>query len=153
MRIQTERLDLVAATLAHLDAELSHPGRLGDLLGAEIPPSWPPGEYDRSAMEFFHARLSESPDAAGWYGWYAVLRPVEGRSACLIGSGGYLGPPGSDGGVEIGYSIAPEFQARAFATELVAALRLRAFADARVQRIIAHTNAANAASIRVLERS
>jgi [ribosomal protein S5]-alanine N-acetyltransferase len=104
-------------------------------------------------MEFFHARLSESPDAVGWYGWYAVRRSVEGESACLIGSGGYLGPPGADGGVEIGYSIAPEHQARSFATELVAALRLHAFEDERVQRIIAHTNAANAASIRVLERS
>ena len=153
MRIQTERLELVAATLAHVEAELESPGRLGELLGADVPASWPPGEYDRSAMEFFRARLSENPSAAGWYGWYAVLRPGENERAAVIGAGGYLGPPDSDGVVEIGYSIAPEFQARAFATELVEALVARAFSAAEVVRVIAHTGAANGASIKVLERT
>jgi ribosomal-protein-alanine N-acetyltransferase len=152
VRIRTERLDLFAATLAHVEAELESPNRVGELLGAEVPASWPPGEYDRSAMEFFRARLSESPDAAGWYGWYAVLRPGPGEAAVVIGAGGYLGPPSPEGVVEVGYSIAPEYRARAFATELVQALVAHAFSDGRVVRVIAHTSAANAGSIKVLER-
>lgn len=152
MRIRTERLELVAATLDHIEADMASPEELGRLLGAAIPPSWPPGEYDRSAMEFFHARLSESPEAIGWYGWYAIHRPDDGDAA-VVGAGGFLGPPGPEGAVEIGYSIAPEYQARAFATELVQALKTRAFSAAEVVRVIAHTNAKNAGSIKVLERS
>lgn len=153
VRIQTERLELVAATLAHVEAELESAATLGKLLGADVAASWPPGEYDRSAMEFFRARLSESPGAAGWYGWYAVLRPGENERATVIGAGGYLGPPGPEGIVEVGYSIAPEYQERAFATELVRALVGRAFSTAGVVGVIAHTGSGNAASMKVLERS
>src|SRR5437773_6459510 len=122
MPIRMERLELVAATLAHIEADLESPERLGKLLGAAVPASWPPGEYDRSAMEFFRARLLEGEDAVGWYVWYAIQRPVGDDHPVVIGAGGYLGPPGADGVVEIGYSIAPEFHGRAFATELVRAL-------------------------------
>ena len=88
MLIRTECLELVPATLAHIEAEMEYSEKLGRLLGAEIPTSWPPGEYDRSAMEFFRARLSESGEAVGWYGWYAIHRPVEGDGAVVIGAGG-----------------------------------------------------------------
>lgn len=152
MRMRTERLELVATTLAHIDADLESPESLGRLLEAAVPASWPPGEYDRPAMEFFRARLSERDDVVGWYGWYAVHRPVEGAGAVVIGVGGYIGPPGPEGIVEIGYSIAPEFQARAFATELVRALVSRAFSVPGVVQVIAHTHATNTGSIKVLER-
>ena len=150
--IRTERLELVPATLAHLDAEIESPARLGRLLGVEVPANWPPGEYDRSAMEFFRDRLSESAGAAGWYGWYAIQRPLAGGGRVLVGAGGYLGPPDRDGIVEVGYSIAPEFEGRAFATEMVDALVSRAFSVTGVVQVVAHTKATNAGSIKVLER-
>ena len=150
--IRTRRLDLVPATLALLDADLLSPEALARLLGASVPASWPPGEYDRPAMEFFHARLSENPDAVGWYGWYAVHRSVGPSVAALIGSGGYFGPPGADGVLEIGYSIVPESRALGFATELVQALVSRAFSVPEVVRVIAHTTATNLGSVTVLER-
>lgn len=152
MLMRTERLDLVAATLPHVQAELESTAALARLLEAEIPSSWPPGEYDRSALEFFFARLSEDPHAAGWYGWYAIRRPVEGMERALIGAGGYLGPPGTDGVVEIGYSIASEVQSRGYATEMVDALVARAFARGKVTRVIANTTIANIGSTRVLEK-
>lgn len=43
------RLDLVATTLDHLDAELTDPERLAGLLGVEVPPGWSPGLYDEGA--------------------------------------------------------------------------------------------------------
>ncbi len=150
--IRTRRLDIVPVTLALLDSDLLSPEALARVLGASVPASWPPGEYDRSAMEFFRARLSENPDAVGWYGWYAVHRPVAPPGALLIGSGGYFGPPGADGVVEIGYSIVPESRALGFATELVQALVSRAFSVQEVVRVIAHTTPQNLASVTVLER-
>jgi len=146
--IRTRRLDLVPATSTLLDADLLSAEALAHLLGASVPASWPPGEYDRSAMEFFRARLSENPDAVGWYGWYAVHRPV----AVLIGFGGYFGPPGADGAVELGYSIVPEARGLGFATELVQALLARAFSVPEVVRVIAHTTPTNLGSIAVLKR-
>ena len=151
--IRTHRLDLVPATLTLVEADIESPEALARLLGARVPASWPPGEYDRSAMEFFRDRLSENPEAVGWYGWYAVHRPVGSNGSFLVGSGGYLGPPGADGVAEVGYSIVPESRALGFATELVQALVSHAFSKPAVVRVIAHTTSTNLGSVQVLERS
>jgi [ribosomal protein S5]-alanine N-acetyltransferase len=148
----TPRLELVAATVAHLDAELESAVELGRLLGAEVPDGWPPGEYDRPAIEFFRARLAEAPEALGWYTWYAVLLRPHAEHPKLVGAGGFFGPPGPDGIVELGYSIVPAFRSRGLATELVNALVTRSFSYPEVARLIAHTREDNAASVRVLER-
>ncbi len=151
--ISTDRLDLVAATLAHVEAELAAPERLADLLSAQVPPSWPPGEYDRSAMEFFRGRLREGgPGVEGWYGWYAVRRAAPGSPAALVGAGGFLGPPSEEGVAELGYSVAPEHRGRGYATEMARALMRRALGAPGVRRVIAHTSRSNPASIVVLER-
>jgi RimJ/RimL family protein N-acetyltransferase len=149
--LRTERLDVVGATVEHLCAELESPARLAALLGGEVPADWPPGEYDRSAIEFFRDRLEENPDLAGWLSWYAIERGGTDRAALLVGAGGYFGPP-DDGCVEIGYSIAASCRGRGLATELVGALLARALLEPGVQRVIARTTAENRGSIRVLER-
>jgi len=150
--LASSRLDLIPATLECIEAELEAPAHLGRLLSVEVPASWPPGEYDRAAILFLRDRLVESPEAIGWYGWYAIQRGASGRPGILVGAGGFFGPPASDGVVELGYSIVPEFQARGLATEMVRALVAFALGNPGVKRVIAHTIPANAASIRVLER-
>ena len=150
--IASPRLELVPATVVLLDAELESPSTLALLLDAQVPGGWPPGEYDRPAIEFFRARLAENPDAAGWYGWYALLRAPGGQARIVIGAGGFCGPPDADGLVEIGYSIVPAFEKRGLATELVRALVSHAFETGRVRTIIAHTRPENAGSAKVLER-
>lgn len=148
------RLTIVPTSLAHLDAELTGgAAALGALLGAAAPASWPPGEYDRAAIEFFHAQLTaKGPGAVGWYGWYA-LAAARTASAALVGAGGYLGPPDAAGIVEIGYSVASEHQRQGYATEFVACLVAHAWRQPAVRIIQAHTTAANVASVRVLERA
>jgi RimJ/RimL family protein N-acetyltransferase len=137
-----------------LQAELTSVAELGRLLQAEVPPDWPPGEYDRPAQEFFFKRLeSGGPEATGWYVWYAVLRSTSGGPGTLIGSGGFFGPPNPAGIVEIGFSILPAWRARGFARELAAGLIDFASNDPRTRIIIAHTTTMNIASCTVLERS
>jgi len=58
-----------------------------------------------------------------------------------------------DGTVEIGYSILPAFQRSGYASEAVAALVEWAFADARVERVIAETFPELAGSIGVLRKT
>lgn len=155
MLLTSARLTLVATTLAHLEAELSRAGghALGALLDAAVPPSWPPGEYDRAALEFFHAQLTAGgADVVGWYGWYAVAHAGT-PAAVLVGAGGFFGPPDEAGTVEIGYSITPEHEGQGYATELATALVAHAWRSPAVRTIQAHTTPANRASIRVLERA
>lgn len=151
--LSTSRLDLVPATAAHLEAELESNARLASLLDARVPDGWPPGEYDRPAVEHFRDRLAANPEAVGWYGWYALLRPQPDEKRTLVAAGGFLGPPDDEGAVEIGYSVVPAFEGRGFATELVAALVDHAFLDSRVTRVIAHTTSENVRSVKVLERT
>ena len=146
---------LIPTTLEHLDDELAGGEHLGAMLNAAVPASWPPGEYDRDAIAFFRERyLAEGEAAVGWYGWYAVDRDGNdgaGDPAPLVGAGGYFGPP-VDGRVEIGYSIAPEFRRRGYATALVEALIARAFSIDGIDTVVAHTTHANPASIGVLAK-
>lgn len=150
--LRTRRLDLVASTLGHIEAELQSPQALGPLLGVTVPPGWPPGEYDRHALEFFRERLrAGGPSHAGWYGWYAITRDASGQRHSLVADAGYLGPP-SDGAVEVVYSVVPEARGQGYATELVEALVAHAFAHPDVRTIGAHTSDANVPSTKVLLR-
>ena len=153
LNILTSRLDLVPATLALLSAELESRSKLALLLEAHVPDEWPPGEYDRPAIEHFRSRLMETPDGVGWYGWYALLRSGGLEPATLVGAGGFFGPPNAEGMLEIGYSIVSAFNGKGYATELVRALVAHAFQTGRVMRIVAHTTRDNVGSVRVLEKA
>jgi RimJ/RimL family protein N-acetyltransferase len=152
--IDTARMRLIAAQLAHLRTELAEPSQLAALLGVEIPASWPPGEYDRDAIVYFLSQYEiRGPEAIGWYGWYAVRR-ADGKSAAqLVGAGGYFGLPSADGTVEIGYSIVDETRGEGYGTELAQALTNRALRHPGVRRVIAHVQADNIASHKVLKRA
>ena len=144
---------LVAATLEHIVTELEDPSRLGPLLGARVPRGWPPGEYDRDAMEFFRSRLQEDPARyTGWLSWYVMTSEPAGALPTLVAGAGFMGPP-EDGAVEIGYSVVAEARGSGYGTEIVEALTRRAFEVEGMHRVVAETDASNAASQRVLERN
>jgi RimJ/RimL family protein N-acetyltransferase len=152
-RLQSNRLTLIAATLAHVRTELEAPEQLAALLDAVVSADWPTGEYDREAKEIFRSRFEEGGiEVEGWYGWYALREADAEGPRALVGAGGYFGPPDAEGTVEIGYSILPEWQRRGYASELVRMLVERAFTFANIERVIAHTTEANPASIAVLLR-
>lgn len=154
LKLATDRLELVAATLEHVGAEIKSAELLGSMLDARVGPGWPPGEYDRPAQAFFQDKLREGGrDVIGWYGWYVIQRGDPQLGDSLVGAGGFLGPPNEHGEVEIGVSILPMFEGRGFATEVVKALVSHAFTDARVLKVIAHTTPGNLASRRVIEKS
>lgn len=153
LNIATSRLDVVTATPALLNAELESHSEFAALLGAIVPDDWPPGEYDRPAIEHFRSRLTEDPADADWYVWYALLRSGGPEATTVVGAGGFFGPPNAQGVVEIGYSIVSAFNGRGYATELVQALVKHAFQSGRVTRVVAHTTMDNIGSVRVLEKA
>jgi ribosomal-protein-alanine N-acetyltransferase len=153
LTVRTAHLELVAATLQHLEAELCGPAALGAMLGVRVPPGWPPGDYDRNALEFFRSQLEVAGESAvGWYNWYAMALDQGGRRHALVAGAGYMGPPADDGAVEIGYSVMPPARRHGYATELVEFLVERALRFHPVRSVIAHTLESNAASAGVLLR-
>jgi RimJ/RimL family protein N-acetyltransferase len=149
--IVTRRLTLVPATVPLARAELHDRPAFANLLGAVVPDAWPPDTVV-DALPLFLDWLEAAPDRVGWFGWYALLREASEARPVLVGGGGFLGPP-ENGAVNMGYSVLPAFQRRGYAGEIVRGLATWAFVQPDVTVIVAETEWANPASVRVLERS
>ncbi len=150
LELKTCRMRLVSGTQALAEAELSELGKLADLLGASIPPSWPP-EILREVLPTFLESCRRMRNYGPWtLGWYGVLK--EDDTAVLCGSVGFKGPPNTQGMVEIGYSVIPEYQGRGIASEMVDALSRWALSCPEIQLVEAEVLTDNPASMRVLEK-
>ena len=122
--IRTARLELVAATLEIVEADLHRRDELPALLRAEIGEGWPPPLCDVPAMEWLKRSLQNDPMLGGWSTWYWIQR----RPRVLIGLSGFKSRP-VNGAVELGYGCLDKFQRRGFATEVVTAMVSWAFAN------------------------
>jgi len=148
--ILTPRLELLPATPPTLDAALAGRARLGAALVAHVPASWPPEFLDDDALAYTRERLGEDDRQADWWMYFFLLRDAGARA--LIGSGGYKGPPTTDGTVEIGYGIVADRRLRGYAGEAARGLIEHAFGWPRVTRVIGETLPALAGSIAVMQR-
>ena len=148
-RIEADRLALVPGTPELLAAERRDPAELARLLEAELPPDWPPEFHDSATIRYAADALS-APDSAGW--WIHYFVDSSAAPARLVGVGGYKGPPGPDGMVEVGYSVVPSAQRRGFATEAVRAMATAARRRG-AHRVRAETLPQLTPSIRVLEKA
>ena len=82
-----------------LEAELASPEALGQMLGVDVPPSWPPELYDADAVRWAIRWLSDHHDEAVWCLYYVAAMPTgtaSGRPA-LVGVAGYKGAPDAIG--------------------------------------------------------
>jgi RimJ/RimL family protein N-acetyltransferase len=149
--IETARLKLMPATVGLARAEIGNRGEFARLLGASVPDNWPP-ETLADALPSFLGWLEAAPDRVGWFGWYALTTGVGVTAPVLVASAGFKGPP-QDGTAEIGYSVLPQFQGRGYATEMVGGLVRWALGQPGVARVVAETEWANPASVRVLRKA
>jgi [ribosomal protein S5]-alanine N-acetyltransferase len=150
----THRLQLIPATVALCEAEMRGRAAVSLVLQAAMPQQWPPPVFEPDDVARVHRQLTAAPSDSEWTLYYIVERPVGGAERpALIGIAGYVSPPTLDGVIEIGYAIATEHQRRGYATEAVAALLTRAFADSRVRVVVATTYSTLLPSIRVLQKT
>lgn len=149
--IETARLKLIPATVALARAEIGDRGEFARLLGASVPDNWPP-ETLADALPLFLGWLEAAPDRVGWFGWYVLAAGDVAAAPVLVASGGFKGPP-QDETAEIGYSVLPQFQGRGYATEVVGGLVGWAMGQPGVARVVAETEWANPASVRVLNKA
>lgn len=143
--MSTPRLKLVDGNLELLTAALVGGDPLGALLGVSVADDW---AGFPEALPVLRASYADDPKEHPW----GALFFIEPHARVLVGLGGFKGPP-SDGVVEIGYAIAPAFQGQGLATDAVAQMVRRAFEDATVRAVDAHTLGQANPSTRVLEKS
>ena len=84
-------------------------------------------------------------------GW-VQLSVEERESGRLVGDVGLAPADGERGVIRVGYTMAPEFQGRGYATEAVGALIAYAFDTLGAEVVRAHASAENLPSIRVAEK-
>jgi len=77
---------------------------------------------------------------------------IERESNTVVGDIGFLGVPGADGSVEIGYSVIPDRRGRGYATEAARTLVDWALRQPDVTTVVAGCDNDNVPSIRTLER-
>jgi RimJ/RimL family protein N-acetyltransferase len=140
------RLKLVDGTLALLSAALEGRNALEGLLGVSVAEGW---EGFPDALPILRASYEEKPEGHMW----GSLFFIELEGPTLVGFGGFKGSPSPGGVVEIGYAIAPAFRGKGLATEAVAQMVHRAFADVAVRAVDAHTLGQGNPSTRVLQKT
>ena len=152
LRIRTERLDLIPATVEILKSDLHDHVVLARLLEATVPATWPPDEMNDEVLTEFIRMMSAKTDPF-FSCWYWVLDTPDKNGRVLIGSGGIASALNVTDTVMIGYAVLDGFEGQGYATEAVRHLIPVIFADERIARIMATTYPELGASIRVLEKN
>jgi ribosomal-protein-alanine N-acetyltransferase len=117
----------------------------GRLLDATLPAGWPLVDLlDALPMQVAADKATEA------FGIWVMIQRADRE---VVGDIGFMGPPGPDGSVEIGYSVMPDRRRAGYATEAVAALLAWVLGQRGVSRVLAQCEPANAASVRTLERA
>ena len=140
------RLQLLVADLPLLAAAAEGDEALARALGGcEVARDW---QGFPEAVRTLRDSLAVDPRATRW----GSRLFVHDAPRVLVGWGGFKGHP-TDGSVEIGYAVAPEWQGRGLATCAVLAMLREAYAAPEVKAVIAHTLPQRDASVRVLEKA
>ena len=148
--VQSRRLDLVSMSPEFLSASLD--GRREEaarLLGATLPTDWPGARAERSLRRRLE-QLARAPTEQPWLLRGMVLREDPIRP--LVGYINFHAPPGSEGWVEIGYTVLPDHRRRGYAQESVEAMFDWATRNHAIQRFRASVSPNNHASLGLVRK-
>ena len=106
--------------------------------------------HTQGAMQELYGTALVHQDTFWWYtNWQIILKSLN----MSIGSACFMGAPGRNGEVEIGYGINTPFQKQKFMTEALTALGHWALQQPGVISVTAETDADNPASHKVLRKA
>jgi RimJ/RimL family protein N-acetyltransferase len=150
LKIDTERMQLIALDRHQLGLCLTDPQRLGTDLGINLSPEIF-SEESRQAIGIKTTRmLLADPELHPWYTYFLLVRKEDLRA---MGVAGFKGAPSSAGAVELGYAIYEGYRNQGYMTEAVRALITWAFEHKECRRVTAETLIDNHASQNVLKKS
>jgi RimJ/RimL family protein N-acetyltransferase len=140
--IHTERLRLLPLPAAAAQALPLDRDGAARHIGATLAEAWP--QPDLLDVLPTQAALSVPGEP------YGVWVIVDETTETVIGDVGFMGPPGDDGTIEIGYSVIPGFRGRGIATEAARAVARWGLEQPKVVCVVARCEPDNVASIAVL---
>ena len=147
--IETVRLRIVPLTVEQFALLLSGTDKMEKSVG--LSPSGEELDSDtRMAMKGLYSMALENTDKYMWYTNWQIILKTENKS---IGSACFVGVPGKNGEVEIGYGINSSYWNCGYMTEACIALCKWALRQPGVKKVIAETEKANIRSHRVLKKS
>ena len=141
--LRTTRLELRPLPSAAAGALPDDRETAARLLGVVLPPAWP--QADLLDVLPLQAAAAHSEERFG------VWVVIERESKTVIGDIGFIGPPGEDNTVEIGYSVIPDRRGRGYATEAARAFVDWALRQPRIDSVVAGCDNKSVPSIRILE--
>lgn len=124
------------------------PQELAAVLDGTRPADWAP-DFPADGDRVIAGFLTEHPEGLTVYGHRLV---TERDGGWVVGSIGLFWPP-SDGALEVGYGIVASRRGRGYASEATRALVEFALTAPGVDAVHATAEAANPASVRVLEKA
>lgn len=147
LTVSSDRLELVACTLAVARGILHDRSRAESLLGARIPEDWPLPAL-RGYLPYYVQMLAGDAAMLGWGIWLVV----HDADRVVIGDVGFKGRSEGADTVDIGYSVLPAYRNQGYAYEAAHALVDWAFRQPGITRVIATCLPTNVPSVRVLEK-
>lgn len=142
--LHTARLDLQPLPTAVARALPENRETAARLLGLSLPAEWPQPEL----LDVLPIQAMAGPEDE----LFGVWMIIERKSQTVIGDIGFMGSPGEDGAVEIGYSVIFGWRGRGYATEAARAIVKWALARPEVRAVVAGCHRENVPSVRLLER-
>jgi ribosomal-protein-alanine N-acetyltransferase len=144
-RIETPRLHLICCSKEILEALFKGDESLARMLQVNIPVKWT--EFGEAAFKYTYDQIVTRSGKMEWWGYLPILK----KTNTLLGSCGFKGVP-RQGMVEIGYEVAEPFRGWGLATEIAKGLIQKAFQNADVHYVQAHTLAVENESGSVLKK-
>ena len=110
--------------------------------------------WERTDVDEVRAQIEEmAVRTPGESGGWVQLSVLEKESGSLVGDVGFSRADCEPGVIKLGYTIAPAFQGRGYATEAVSALASYALDTLGADVVRAYASADNVPSIRVAEKA
>ncbi len=144
--LKSDMLRVICADEQILKSVIIGDEEISRLLQIKVNPGWT--VYGTQVFKYVLDKLKEDATHPQWWAYLIVLA----SESALVGNCGYKGRPDENGGVEIGYSVSPNYRNRGIATEAARLLVENAFSYREVNFVQAHTLAEENASTRVLSK-
>jgi [ribosomal protein S5]-alanine N-acetyltransferase len=139
-------LEIVPCAVEHLEKLIEGADAFKKAYGLQAIDGYMPFQ---GALDALLNQMQSSQLRQPWLPYLLVFRP----DRAVVGLGGFKSVPDARREIEIGYSVAPNYQGRGFATFAACQLIEIAFGSKLVDRVCAHTLAEYNASARVLVKS
>lgn len=148
MKIETERLELVALTSRQLNLWAENIPALED----ELKCSYQAEPMQGFFLEIVKGQLIATESDEKNYLYHSFWFLIRKSDRIVVGSADFKGTPNKNGEVEIGYGLGKQFEHNGYMTEAVRAMCKWAMEQKAVTHVIAETDIDGFASQHILER-